>query len=55
LELRIFLTVAFSRRRTPDVPTGSEPAAADAFRRRLRDAFGRDVVVPDDGSAWSLE
>jgi len=35
--------------------THGEPAAADAFRRRLRDAFGWDVVVPDDGSTWSLE
>lgn len=35
--------------------THGEPAAADAFRRRLRDAFGWDVVVPDDGSTWNLE
>jgi metallo-beta-lactamase family protein len=35
--------------------THGEPAAADAFRRRLRDAFGWDAVVPDDGSIWTLE
>lgn len=35
--------------------THGEPAAADALRRRLRDAFGWDVVVPDDGSTWVLE
>jgi len=35
--------------------THGEPAAADAFRRRLRDAFGWDVVVPDDGSTWSVD
>jgi metallo-beta-lactamase family protein len=35
--------------------THGEPAAADAFRRRLRDAFGWDAVVPDDGSTWVLE
>jgi metallo-beta-lactamase family protein len=35
--------------------THGEPAAADAFRRRLRDAFGWDAVVPDDGSTWALE
>lgn len=35
--------------------THGEPAAADAFRRRLRDTFGWDTVVPDDGSTWSLE
>ena len=34
--------------------THGEPAAADAFRRRLRDTFGWDAVVPDDGSAWPL-
>jgi hypothetical protein len=27
-----------------------EPAAADAFRRRLRDAFGWDVQVPEMGT-----
>jgi hypothetical protein len=32
-----------------------EPAAADAFRRRLRDAFGWNTVVPDDGSTWTQE
>ena len=35
--------------------THGEPAAADAFRRRLRDAFGWDIVVPDDVSTWTLE
>lgn len=35
--------------------THGEPAAADAFRRRLRDAFGWNTVVPDDGSTWTLE
>jgi len=35
--------------------THGEPAAADAFRRRLRDTFGWDAVVPDDGSTWALE
>lgn len=35
--------------------THGEPAAADAFRRRLRDAFGWNAVVPDDGSSWPLE
>lgn len=35
--------------------THGEPAAADAFRRRLRDAFGWHAVVPDDGSTWTLE
>mgnify|MGYP002777777446 CR=1 FL=1 len=35
--------------------THGEPAAADAFRRRLRDAFGWQAVVPDDGSTWTLE
>jgi metallo-beta-lactamase family protein len=35
--------------------THGEPAAADAFRRRLRDTFGWDTVDPDDGSTWTLE
>jgi metallo-beta-lactamase family protein len=35
--------------------THGEPAAADAFRRRLRDTFAWDVVVPDDGSTWRLD
>jgi metallo-beta-lactamase family protein len=35
--------------------THGEPAAADAFRRRLHDAFGWKTVVPDDGSSWTLE
>jgi metallo-beta-lactamase family protein len=34
--------------------THGEPAAEDALRRRLRDAFGWNVVVPDDGSTWTL-
>ncbi len=34
--------------------THGEPAAADAFRRRLVDAFGWKVDVPDDASSWSL-
>lgn len=32
-----------------------EPAASDAFRRRLRDTFGWNAVVPDYGSTWSLD
>ncbi|MBK8009835.1 MAG: MBL fold metallo-hydrolase [Deltaproteobacteria bacterium] len=35
--------------------THGEPAAADAFRRRLKDTFLWDSVVPDDGSKWNLE
>lgn len=35
--------------------THGEPSAADAFRRRLKDAFGWDIVVPEDGSSWMLE
>ena len=35
--------------------THGEPAAADAFRRRLKDAFAWDAVVPNDGSTWTLE
>ena len=35
--------------------THGEPAAADAFRRRLRDTFSWNAVVPDDGSTWTLE
>ena len=34
--------------------THGEPAAADAMRRRLKDTFGWDVRVPDDGEAWSF-
>lgn len=34
--------------------THGEPAAADAFRRRLRDEFGWDAVVPEDGSTHRL-
>lgn len=35
--------------------THGEPAAADAFRRRLRDHLGWDAVVPSDGSTWTLD
>lgn len=35
--------------------THGEPAAADAFRRRLRDAFGWDAVVPEAGMVVALE
>jgi metallo-beta-lactamase family protein len=35
--------------------THGEPAASDAFRRRLRDTFQWDAVVPEDGSTWALE
>ncbi len=31
-----------------------EPAAADGFRRRLKDTYGWDAVVPGDGSTWQL-
>jgi hypothetical protein len=34
--------------------THGEPAAADAFRRRLRDTFGWDASVPDDGASEEL-
>jgi len=34
--------------------THGEPAAADAFRRRLKDQFHWDVVVPEQGSEWKL-
>lgn len=34
--------------------THGEPASADAFRRRLRDEFGWDAVVPEDGSTHRL-
>jgi len=34
--------------------THGEPAAADALRRRLRDRFGWDGVVPDHGSTYPL-
>jgi len=34
--------------------THGEPAASDAFRRRLRDTFAWNAVVPEDGSTWSL-
>jgi hypothetical protein len=35
--------------------THSEPSAFDAFRRRRRDTFDWNAVVPDDGSTWELE
>jgi metallo-beta-lactamase family protein len=35
--------------------THGEPSAADAFRRRLVERFGWDVVDPDDGSTWTLD
>jgi metallo-beta-lactamase family protein len=35
--------------------THGEPAAADAFRRRLRDRFGWDAVVPERGERFALE
>jgi metallo-beta-lactamase family protein len=34
--------------------THGEPAAADAFRRRLRDTFGWDVTVPELGTVVEL-
>jgi metallo-beta-lactamase family protein len=34
--------------------THGEPAAADAMRRRLRDALGWDTVVPDQGDRFPL-
>ncbi|HKO51422.1 MAG TPA: MBL fold metallo-hydrolase [Polyangiaceae bacterium] len=34
--------------------THGEPAASDALRRRLRDTFGWDCVVPDDRALWTL-
>lgn len=34
--------------------THGEPAAADAFRRRLRDAFGWEAIVPTDGASFRL-
>jgi metallo-beta-lactamase family protein len=35
--------------------THGEPAAAEAFQRRLREELGWDAVVPRDGSTWALE
>ncbi len=35
--------------------THGEPSAADAFRRRLHDAFGWDAVVPEMGGIEDLE
>ena len=34
--------------------THGEPAAADAFARRLKDAFGWTALVPDHSSKWEL-
>lgn len=34
--------------------THGEPGASDALRRRLRDSFGWNTVVPDDRSTWPL-
>lgn len=34
--------------------THGEPAAADALRRKLRDALGWDAVVPEDRSSFAL-
>jgi len=34
--------------------THGEPGASDALRRRLRDTFGWESVVPDDRSTWTL-
>jgi len=34
--------------------THGEPAAADAFRRRLGEELGWNAVVPDDGSSWRV-
>lgn len=35
--------------------THGEPAASDALRRRLRDTFGWDCVVPDDREMYALD
>ena len=35
--------------------THGEPGASDALRRRLRDFFGWDCVVPDDRAVFSLQ
>jgi len=34
--------------------THGEPAAADALRRRLRDALGLEAVVPEHGARYAL-
>ena len=34
--------------------THGEPGASDAFRRRLKDTFGWDAVVPEDRSSYTL-
>ena len=35
--------------------THGEPAAVDAFRRRLRDTFDWNAIDPDDDSVWTLD
>ena len=35
--------------------THGEPAAADAFRRRLGESFGWKAVVPEHGTEWTLD
>lgn len=35
--------------------THGEPASADAFRRRLRDSFGWDTIVPEMGERRALD
>jgi metallo-beta-lactamase family protein len=34
--------------------THGEPGASDALRRRLKDSFGWDCVVPDDRASFEL-
>lgn len=52
-ELIAWLGRSAVRPRTVYVTHG-EPAAADALRRRLRDALGLHAIVPDDGSRFPL-
>src|SRR5262249_2854159 len=35
--------------------THGEPGPADALRRRLRDAFGWNVAVPEQGASYTLD
>jgi len=35
--------------------THGEPGASDALRRRLKDTFGWNSVVPEDRSSWTLD
>jgi metallo-beta-lactamase family protein len=35
--------------------THGEPGASDALRRRLRDSFGWQAVVPEDRAIWTLD